>query len=150
MPSKHPIRIQQLIKNGRYPQLKQLQRQIKQSDNLTDLLHEIIPFAMHQHCQAGILHDKLLVIITNSAAWATRLRYLTPQIIQHMKKRYRAPINKIQVKIRPQAKEPQKPTRQATTLSKENAELLKKTANSIQDPELAEALLKLSRLSPHS
>lgn len=146
MPAKQPIQLRRLMKNRHFSLLQQLQYQAQQSDRLTDILHEVIPFSMHEHCRVGILKEKVLVIIAQSPAWATRLRYLTPQIIQHLKKSKHFGISKIQVKIRPQHQERSQPTRKANVLSKENADLLRKTANGIQDTELAQAFIRLSKM----
>ena len=41
-----------------------------------------LPPPLEQHCYVANLRDKILIIHADSSLWATRLRYMTPEILR--------------------------------------------------------------------
>lgn len=69
---------------------EQLQQIIKKSELLQQLDHKVKNLITDQtlrtHCQVANLRDGVLVIATDNANWATRLRYLTGNLLAELRK----------------------------------------------------------------
>ena len=85
------------------------------------------------------------MLYADSSAWASRLRFVSRNLIRELQQHDHVGIKQITVRIFiPDRARKLKP-RSKTLLSKENAKLLQQTAESIGDPALGAALLRLSR-----
>jgi hypothetical protein len=86
-----------------------------------------------------------LTLVAESPAWSARVRYLTPQILDHMRRRLENPrLNKVQIVTRPteSSADPQ-PARRAR-LSRRSAELIESVARASDNEALASALMRLA------
>ena len=137
--------------------------QAKKLTQITQLLHNILPIECRNHVQVANIRQQILMLITDSPVWTTRLRQLSPQILHyisensskfsacfgdaHTNKRHI--IHHIQISTRYHtkkynnsqafAKKMHKPE-----LSQNTATLLSQSANSIEHQQLKTALLKLA------
>lgn len=97
------------------------------------------------HTRVANLNNGRLVIHTDSAAWATRLRYLVPQLLRCL---HKAPslthLQGIDIRVSPLA-QPASPVTRPAILSADNAALLDSTADTLSDPGLRSALKRLAR-----
>lgn len=62
------------------PTLKRLEREICAQQNLLADVRQCLPADLAPHCSAAQLRDGTLVLHSDSPVWATRLRYLAPQL----------------------------------------------------------------------
>lgn len=112
---------------------------------LTALLHDCLDSSLAVHVQAANLRNNRLVIQADSAAWATRLRYLAPQLLSCLRSQPQlAQLVQLEVRIAPQTQVPIVPPR-PMRLSASNARLLEATAECTQHAALRAALKRLSR-----
>jgi hypothetical protein len=72
-----------LLTHGRGT-LSILKRKVVQLDKLTALLKNSLSEPLRHHCQVANLRDNCLVIVTDSSAWATQIRYLTPDLLKQL------------------------------------------------------------------
>lgn len=114
-------------------------------------LHKLWQKLQHQlntdlatHCQLLNLRDGMLIMACDSTAWATRLRFQTPSLLEAMRL---LPgdeeIQEIQIKIQPVAQSAQS-SKSRATLSSHGADCLKQCAKSVNDPALQQALERLA------
>lgn len=99
-----------------------------------------------QHCQVANVRDNVLILHLDSAEWATQLHYHTAELLNQLRQQkcYVA-LCSIQYKIRPAAsKNQKKATLAAAPLSATTRDLLRKTAKTLENKELAEVLERLS------
>lgn len=97
------------------------------------------------HAQVANRSNGQLVIHADSAAWATRLRYLAPQLLRCLRKTPSlADLQGINIKVSPLA-QPASPVTRPAILSADNAALLDSTADTLSDPALRTALKRLAR-----
>jgi hypothetical protein len=97
-----------------------------------------------QHCRvAGIVRD-CLRLATDTPAWAARLRFQGPRLLQQLARQSGLSLNAVQVRIIPPVSQHTPPARKLC-LTAENARLLQQTAQAIKDPGLARALERLAR-----
>lgn len=105
-----------------------------------------LPAPLRPHCRLGRIRDNTLIIIVDSAAWATRLRFLSAQLVKQFADDDSVTVTKLEVRIQPQnqpvASPP--PARPAARLSAENAALITSLARSVGDEKLSRALQRLA------
>lgn len=142
--------------------------QAKKLRRINQLLHNILPIECHNHVQVANVRQKILMLVTDSPVWTTRLRQLSPRILQYIQdnqaifrgsiaaadKTQQPLIHHIQISTRYQpnntgqqaaAQSPDQHTRQhKPVISDRTADLLAQSADSIQHDELKASLLKLA------
>ena len=129
--------------------------QAKKLAHFTKLLHKILPAECRNHVQVANIRNQNLMLITDSPVWTTRLRQLSPQILQHIQEnipsdgktpiihhvqistRYHPADNGIAAAIT--EKGPKQPH-----ISEKTAKLLSQSAESINHQQLKTALLKIA------
>ena len=116
--------------------LQTLMVRIKQLQRWNACLVESIPLEknLFEHCQIVRYEHGILHIIAENANWATRFRFLIPELLSILRQHSDFQgMQSIQCKICPPHYQPQPRIRQAKKLSKENAEMLKKTIEDIAE-----------------
>ena len=125
----------------------------------TKLLRSVVPVECHNHVQVANIRNQTLMLITDSPVWTTRLRQLSPQILQFVQNNMFPSesednkskiIHHIQINTRYQTAAEntpalQKKARRKLQISEATAELLSQSANSLENEQLKAALLKVSR-----
>jgi len=97
-----------------------------------------------RHCRVAGIVQGCLRLATESPAWAARLRFQGPRLLQQLARQRGLNLNAVQVRIIPPVLEPAPPARRLC-LTAANARLLQQTAQTIADPGLAQALSRLAR-----
>ena len=83
--------------------------------------------------------------MAESPAWSARVRYLTPQILDHMRRSLENPrLNRVQIVTRPTESPTDPPPRRRATLSRQSAALLESVAKSSENEALASSLRRLA------
>ena len=138
--------------------------QAKKLAEYTQLLQQILPIECRNHVEVANIRNQNLMLITDSPVWTTRLRQLSPQILQHIRENSAntdtsSPkaqiIHHIQISTRynaakagqydsRQQQAASEKKRQAPQISERTAELLSQSASSINHPQLKMALLKIA------
>lgn len=86
-----------------------------------------------------------LTLVADSPAWSARVRYLTPQILDHLRSRLENPrLNRVQIVTRPTESPRPAPPRPRPRLSSRAAALLTCVARTSDNPALAAALERLA------
>jgi hypothetical protein len=112
---------------------------------LDALVHELIPAPMNQHCRVLSVREDTLIVAADSAAWAARLRYQSPQLIRQLAGVSSMNLRTVHVRIRAAAPPPERHTATARqSVSDTNSLALKQAARNITDPRLKAALLRLA------
>ncbi len=134
--------------------------QAKKLAKFTHLLHNILPAECRNHVEVANIRNRNLMLITDSPVWTTRLRQLSPQILQYIQKNSsdidtrdgnNQVIHHVQILTRYSAagnaeshasKVAKKPV---PRISEKTAKLLSQSANSIDSEKLKTALLKIAK-----
>jgi len=131
--------------------------QAKKLAKYTQLLHKILPVECHNHVEVANIRDQNLMLITDSPVWTTRLRQLSPQILQFLRthtpdneaKRAQI-IHHIQISTRyhgsigNEQQTLNKKNRHKPKISEKTATMLSQSADSISHPQLKSALFKIA------
>ena len=129
--------------------------QAKKLYKITQLLHNILPIECRNHVQVANIRNQNLMLITDSPVWTTRLRQLSPQILQYLKENIPSNekaqiIHHVQISTRyfsanNDTLETAKKNIHKLEISEKTANLLSQSANSINHQQLKTALLKIAR-----
>lgn len=132
--------------------------QAKKLAQFNRLLQEILPAECRAHVRVANIRQQSLMLITDSPVWTTRLRQLSPQILQFIQEHVTGAqtIHHVQIGTRyPVAKPPVSRSSQKTSgpnsesnrraISSKTARLLSQSADNIKHHALKNALLRLAR-----
>ncbi len=113
---------------------------------LTQALRDSLDTRLAAHVTVANLREQTAVITTDTPAWLTQLRYQAPTILSLLKTLPGLQkLQKVQFKIQPASFEPPALPSRRANLSAISAHFLESAASGTEDPELAEALYRLSR-----
>ncbi len=131
----------------------------------TQLLHKILPIECRKHVEVANIRNQNLMLITDSPVWTTKLRQLSPQILQflrsnplHTGSTHSAlpdpMIHHIQISTRYNAvqnnqtiddqRELDNKKKRKLHMSDKTAEVLSQSADSISHPQLKASLLRIA------
>ncbi|MEX0951336.1 MAG: DciA family protein [Gammaproteobacteria bacterium] len=135
----------------RNPQLLQMAEQLRHLATIRKILDEVLPPAVAAHTRAAAVNAGILTVHTDSPAWAAKLRFLTPDLLQAVHSHAQnhdnallATIKTVRVKSVPPTIPSEKTPVSLTPLSSQTARLLQDVALSIDDPKLRSALQRLA------
>lgn len=114
-------------------------------ERLSGQVRALLPDACRPHCRVANLRGGLLSIAADSPAWAARVRFLAPRLLQNLQRQSDLPIHRIEVSVMPVEISIARPTIRRPGLSHKTLALLEETAQSMDDPALRAALLRLAR-----
>lgn len=142
-----PEKTLETILNQQDPQsiLGFIQKKVIQLNQLNEIWQKNSP-DLATHSRIANFREGCLVIEIDNASWATRLRYVIPDLIKKLVKY--TPLNtlkEIKWYIQPTTHTISQASQLVPVLSDHSAQLLKNTALSIRMKELQEALIRLSK-----
>ncbi|MFV2059808.1 MAG: DUF721 domain-containing protein [Gammaproteobacteria bacterium] len=116
--------------------------------HLNTRLHSILDNTLKNHCNIANFTDGKLILLTDSPAWISRLRYQIPSLLTHLQQLPEFQ-GLIQIKLRIQPKYVEPKTRQLRRepISKIAASCLMTLADSVEEVELATVLRQLASRS---
>jgi len=86
-----------------------------------------------------------LTLVAESPAWSARVRYLTPQILDHLRTRLENPrLRRVQIVTRPTETPAVAPPERPPQLSQHTAALIESVARNSDNEALASALMRLA------
>ncbi|NIQ10147.1 MAG: DUF721 domain-containing protein [Gammaproteobacteria bacterium] len=139
-----PRAIFDLLENQFSGELEQTIRRSNSLRRLSDRLQTLLDSELAEHCHLLNVRDGLIIIACDSTAWATRLRYQIPTLLEALRQlRGLDDIRDIQVRIQPSSHTTTKAKSRAT-LSSQSAYCIRECANSITDSALQQALKRLA------
>jgi hypothetical protein len=125
--------------------LKELLRQAHELLRLEDDIGALMAPSIRPHCRAAGCRDGQLILMTDSPAWATRLRYQVPALLAGLRRRAPAlGLREIHVKVSPFAQPVEAATGLGPTMSEASAALLEDVASGIGDARIRAAMLRLA------
>lgn len=134
----------------RRERLAPLLDQARSRESLGRAVETLLPAECRGHCRLGGFEGGRFVLLADSAAWATRLRYSAPEIREQLR---RLPggrgVTQVQVRVSPPASAAPSTerTRPLERPSAASGRALQDIAEAETDPQLRAALLRLARRS---
>lgn len=94
-----PKPLEELLASSPLQYLVTKARQITTTD---EALHRILPHELAPHCRTMNITANIIVIAVDSAVWATRLRYLAPELLKTLQQNSQLKhVTEIQCRVRP-------------------------------------------------
>lgn len=122
-----------------------LRRQAQQLQGVLSALKSTLPEDCQPHLQVGGIRDNQLVILTDSAVWQTRLRLYSHSMLESVHQHTELRLSRLIIKVSPPRRSPPQVEQPKRLLSHNSADIIEKTAQGINDPELRNALEKLAK-----
>lgn len=141
MPNHQPRSVAQLLSTGPLPRLLDHSRLLARLDQA---LQTALPPDLAPHCQVLNLRDQTLTLAAQGSAWAARLRYQVPALLQHFARQRNVTVRTIHVKVASPTQTLAKKPKRHAHLSSSNARLLEQTAAALSDQGLRAALLRVA------
>lgn len=121
--------------------LSELGKQLSAQRTLHQQLKQLLPAPLDSQLKAAVLQHGNLNLFVASPVWASRFRYLLPQLRANG-----IDVKQVRTRILPNdSVKPRQKKRDRIVLSQEAGEQLRQSAEAIEDPSLREALLRISR-----
>lgn len=122
-----------------------LVRQTKRLSELNRIFQAFLPSYLHAHAFLAKLDEESWVVQTDSSAWATRLRYLLPNLRRPLGEHLGMPIPPARIRIAPPAVPlpPPAPARRMH-ITESTAQLLEGAARDLPDRKLSAVMLRLA------
>lgn len=118
-------------------------------ERLTRRLQRAAPEAVRGRWRLARLDPEEIVILAESSAWATRLRFLAPQLQDAAERLGGRRPQRVTVRVAPSAPQPRR-LDPPGPLSEQAAEALRSAAAASTDPRLREALERLAARAPET
>lgn len=127
-------------------EVKQLTENARNLDELNHILEQFMPEKLVQFCHLKSYVNGALTLEAISGAAATQLRFLQPQLASKLKTHPKfSALQSINVKVASQKPKLERGyTRQANPVSEQNREMIRDTADTLHDPDLASSMRKLA------
>jgi hypothetical protein len=122
-----------------------------QLQRVTRLVCEFLPSPLNQHCQVANIRDKQLILHADSSVWASMLHYRTPALLEFLNQQPGLEhISNIRTRTLPHNPESSDNNPSPARLTRTTASLIGNLADSMSNPALKKALLRLARHSTGS
>lgn len=149
-PAKQPQLLGSLLAPGnrRNDTGRQLGELCRHAEFLVELEKKLLsrlPENLQAHCRIANYANDTLVLHTDSAAWASKLRYATSIILDIMRQQCGfETLKTVRIRVKPESG-PGPETAPVTTDASATAGLIRQVANTITDQDLRNSLLKIAR-----
>ncbi|MES9969711.1 MAG: DciA family protein [Candidatus Thiodiazotropha sp.] len=125
--------------------ISRLGAQLSTQKALYQQLIKLLPTPLDTQLKAAVLQNGTLSLFVPSPVWASRFRYLLPQLHKKLQS-HGIHVDQVRTRILPSdsAKPKIERNRHPITLSPEVRKQLRQTAEAIDDPSLRDAILRIS------
>lgn len=137
--ARSPKSVRHLLKDK--PTLKLLEREIRAQNALLNQIRRLLPADLAPHCRAAQIREGLLVLHVDSPVWATRLRYLAPELLSLLRPDHTA-LSAVTVKVLVE-RESCRPRHRPAQHSAVAASIIHDSAEDTKHPQLRAALERL-------
>jgi hypothetical protein len=132
--------------------LRRMLQQARRLQRLDQQLRARLPSPLKHHCQAANDPQQTLIVLVDSPAWASRLRFHAPELLSQLRNHRGQRFHELKIRVRrPDYTDDRRPPRPPLRISEQSAAAILGTAAGIRDPALRAALRRLARhLSPQT
>ena len=131
---------------SRCQEVKSLTEQARESDELQRYLQRLLPSMLADYCQIRSFENGVLALSAATGAAATQLRFVAQQLLPKLQKtNLFKGLEKITIRVQaPVDVRPTHAVRSTPPVSRSNCQLIRDTAENIQDQGLADSLRRLA------
>jgi hypothetical protein len=141
-PMNKPLQINKLLGGSPHARLLSRARSLLQLENR---LHALLPAPLTEHCRILSIRDTTLVLAADSPVWAARLRFHTPLLLKQLARIQGVRLRRVRIRVRPpEAATAPRHRHVPNRRSAAGTAALQQAAQTVSDPELKTALLRLA------
>lgn len=132
------------------PGLAQLLERAAALQQLSEKLQRFLPKALREHVTIANVRGDTVIVVADSPAWLTKLRYQAPVILDYLKQEpslHR--ISKLHFKVLPAVEFNTSKPKSRPVLSQHASHGLKQAADGFNDPQLRIAISNIAKNHPH-
>lgn len=131
------------------PMIKQLRQETRKLERLQRLIDSLLDAELVKRLQVGAIGNDYIVLIAESSAWAAKIRYIIPMILEHLRNQADyAQITTIRIRTQKYDRPaPYVPETRRLSLGVDAASAIEETAENVEDQDIAKALRRLTRHS---
>ncbi|WP_333873763.1 DciA family protein [Methylobacter sp.] len=126
---------------------------IEQQKQVLQRIHAVLPATIAEHALHCVINGKKLLVYTDTAAWASQLRFYNSAILAAIAPVTKESVSIMQIKVRVETLQAISPGRKPNIPSAEKIEFIHNHSLTVSDEQLKLALLRLSttlaKLSKH-
>jgi hypothetical protein len=138
----NPLQVKKLLGGSQYSRLVSQARALAGLDALT---RELLPDTLKTHCRVLSVRDETLVLAADSPVWAARLKFHSSQLVKQLNRQQTVKLRTVRIRVRPPEKEVAGERRNTPLkLGINSSTALRQAADSVSDPDLKSALLRLA------
>lgn len=138
----NPLQIKKLLLGSQYSRLVSQARTLMA---LETRLQELLPAPLKTHCRLLTIRADTVVLAADSPVWAARLRFHAPQLVKQLNCIQTVKLHTVQIRVRPPERNVPTQRRKSMPLRNRNSTTaLQQVAQSVSDPGLKSALLRLA------
>ncbi len=139
------VSVRQLLGSSLTP-LGRLMSAGRRLGTANDALDELLTAPLKGRVRIARASGETVTLVAESPAWSARVRYLSPQILVHLRSRLENPrLNRVQIVTRPTKSPADVPPGRRPRLSSRSAALIESVARASDNKALASTLLRLAR-----
>lgn len=132
--------------NDKHSSLAALLEKASSIQEIDRKIKKLLDPSLQDKFELANINADVAVLLVSSSAWATRLRYNIPAILNILNKDLNlASIKTVRIKIKKSIPESPVLNKKPISISVNSAQFLDDVANNFSDPELRECILKLSK-----
>lgn len=131
------------------PMIKQLRQETRKLEQVQVFINSFLDPELSKRMMVGALGDDFIVLIAESPAWAAKMRYVIPLLLDNfaLKDEFKS-VKTIRIRTQKHDRpEPPRPVPHRLKIGADAAKVMKDTAGTMEDEAIAMAL---QRLSNHS
>lgn len=133
------------IRNNKSP-IYDLYKKAHDIQEMDRKLKKLLDPLLQDHFELANINTDNAVILVSSSAWATRLRYNIPAILNALNNNLNLnSVKTIRIKVKHSIPDKSNPNKEPIYLSNDTAHFLNETAKNFSDPELRACLIQLSK-----
>ena len=125
--------------------LGNLRHKVTELTAFNQRLQAILPEELRPHCQVANYRDQKLIVMCDSAAWSTRIRFMEQDLLKKLRTDKHFHINGIRCMIKQSQVEEDEQFWDTVPMSNESRTNIKQLADSLEDGPLKNSLLKLAK-----
>ena len=139
-----PLKIGKLLGTG---PLSPLLAQARGIATLDAQVQQLLPAALQPHCHVLSVRDQVLVLSADSPVWAARLRFHAPKLVKQLSAQQTVTAHTFRIRVIPPEKTATLAVKRASGRPPDRirAAALAQAAETVSDPRLKTALLRLSK-----
>lgn len=126
---------------------KKLIRAAERHGDITKKIQSYLPTDFAEHCEFGSIRGSSIILFADSAAWATRLRFHSSDLLRYINNEYKYSLSSIKFKVMPLRGKRKKPKPKPFHIDSSNIDSIRQLSSTVKHQGLSDALVRLAAIT---